>query len=259
MLSYIKSEFYRILRNKWSYLFILICSALLVSSNIVLAIIKYQEPSFGYANTAFSIANFISSIIMIYILCVAVSTMIFGNENGNHTMKNSISYGIPRGVIYFCKLFVEIVYALIAFVIITGFHVASAYLLLENSHMNEFSILADTFVAAVPLFIFALAATNCFAFIVEGIAGAIGFDALLMIAFPIISSFLGMKFEFFHKLAKILPYNLLNDFQLQMKPYQIILPWEGSTGYYNCWLAGILQTIIIVIIGYLVFRKREIK
>jgi ABC-2 type transport system permease protein len=259
MLSYIKSEFYRIFHNKWTYLFPVICSALLISSNIVLAAVKYADPTFAYANTAFSIGNFISSVSMIFILSIAVATIIFGNEYGNHTMKNSISYGISRGSIYFSKLIVEIAYAITVFVIITGLHVASAYLLLENSHVHELNELLKMFAACLPLFLFVIATVNCFAFILEGTGAAIGVDALLLFAFPITSSLLGMKFEIFEKLAKVLPYNIIGEFRLTSDPYAILLPWEGKAGYYNCWLAGILQMVIIAVIGYVIYCRREIK
>ncbi len=259
MSSYIKSEFYRIFHYKWTYLFIAICSALLVSSNVLLAVLRYSDASFSYGNTAFAFANFISNVVFVFILCISVASMIFGNEHTNHTMKNSVSYGITRGKIYFSKLIIEIVYALIAFVIITGFFIASAYLLLEHSHENEIMELLKMFAASLPLLLFALATTNCFIFIIEGTGASIAAITGLLIALPLVSNFLGMKFEIFRRLAKVLPWNMISSIGIEMKPYSIVLPWAGNAGYYNCWLAGILQMIIIIIIGYLVFRKREIK
>lgn len=259
MSSYVKSEFYRIFHYKWSYLFIAICSALLLSSNIVLAAVRFSDPKFPYGNTSFSFANFISSIVIVYILCICVASMVFGNEHNNHTMKNSVSYGIGRGTIYFSKLIVEIVYAFIAFIVITGVHVASAYLLLEHSHENEIVELLKMFVASLPLLLFGLAATNCFIFIIEGSGASIAATTGLLIAFPIVSNFLGMKFQIFRELAKVLPWNILNKVGVEMNPYHVVLPWAGNAGYYNCWIAGAIQMLIIAMIGYLVFRKKEIK
>lgn len=259
MISYIKSELFRILHNKWTYLFVLICSALLVSSNIVLAAVKLSEDTFGYANTAFSIGNFIYSIPMVFILCIMVGSMIFGNEHGNHTLKNSISYGISRRTIYFGKLFIEILYSIAAFIIITAFHVASAYLLLEHSHLNEINELLKMFAASLPIFLFVLATVNCFAFILESTGAAIGAEAGLVIAFPLVCSMLGQKFEFFRNLARVLPWNMINSISIEMKPYGVTLPWEGNAGYYNCWIAGGIQIVLIVIIGVFAFRRKEIK
>ncbi len=259
MSSYLKSEFYRILHYKWTYLFIGICSVLLVSSNILLAVVGASEATFRYANTSFALYTFISNIGMVFIISVSVASLIFGNEHVNHTMKNSISYGTTRGTIYFCKLIVEIVYAIIAFVIITALYVLSAYLLLEHSNLNEFYELLRTCFVSLPLLLFALAATNCFVFIIESTGAATAAVIGFLLAFPMICTQLGNKFKFFQILAEHLPFNMINNIKLDFNTHSIILPWEGNTGYLNYWIYGLLQMAIIMMIGYIVFRKKEIK
>lgn len=258
MSNYVKSEFYRVLHYKWTYLFIGICSFLLLSSNVVLAVVKYTDSSFPYANTYFSFSNLYSNIIIVYILCIMVSNMIYGNENNNHTMKNSVSYGISRGTIYFGKLLVEIVYAMIAFIIIAGVHVISGYLLLENSGPIELELIIRTYFACLPFLIFALATMNCFAFIMES-SGAIAASCGLLIAFPSICNLLGMRFLLFNQLAKILPWNLINNIEFDYAKHVLHLYWEAEAGYYYYWLIGIIQMVLIAMVGYVLFRKKEIK
>ncbi len=259
MTNYIQSEFYRLLRSKGSYLFIMICSALLISANVILAVVGHMETGFPYNNTGFSLSLFYSDLVMVFILCVSVASIVFGNEYTNHTMKNSISYGISRGRIYFGKLIAEIVYAVIAFVSITGLYIGSAYLLLEHSSTNDLELLINACFVALPLLLFALATTNCFLFIIESTGGAITAIMGVLIAFPLVSNFLGMKFELFRKLGNILPWNLMNNMNFDFETKQMILPWEGRTGYINYWLYGILWTVLFVLIGFLAFRKKEIK
>lgn len=258
MILYIKSEGYRILRNKWTYLFIGICSLLLLSSNIVLAVVKHSDSSFPYATTKFSLTNVNTSMSMVYLLCIMVSSMVFGNEHTNHTMKNNVSYGISRGTIYFGKLLVQIIYSVLAFAIIIGIHVLSSYLLLENSGISELSFLVRSCTASLPLFIFGLAVTNCFVFNIEG-SGAIAATSGIMIALPLVTNMLGMKFSLFSELGKILPWNILNDSSFDEVTKSIIMYWSSNTGYRNCWVIGLVQLIIISLIGYLWFRKKEIK
>lgn len=259
MRSYIKSELYRIIRNKWTYLFIAICTLLLVSANVLLATIKHAEPYFPYATTEFSLSNFYGSIAVVFLLCVSVASLVFGSEYSNHTMKNSISYGISRGSIYYGKLIVEIIYAIVAFVIITGIYVASSYLLLENSGPENLMLLLRTCFVSLPLFIFALAATNCFQFIFESSGAAISAVMGYILAFPIICNYLGMKFIIFQELAKIQPWNMLNRIRFDFKAHQLILPWEGTSGYYYFWLIGLSQMLFISLIGFFVYRRKEIK
>jgi ABC-type transport system involved in multi-copper enzyme maturation permease subunit len=259
MINYIKSEFYRLLHSKGSYLFIIICSALLISANVVLAAVGHTEENFPYNNTGFSFSLLYSYLPIIFILCVSVASIVFGNEHTNHTMKNSISYGISRGGIYFGKLITEVVYAVTALVLISGFYIGSAYLLLANSHSGDPEVLVRAYFAALPLLLFALATTNCFLFIIESTGGAITAVIGVLIAFPLVSNFLGMKFVLFRKLSEILPWNLINKMTFNYEKYQLILPWEGNTGYINYWLYGVLWMVLFVLIGFFVFRKKEIK
>lgn len=259
MFSYIKSEFYRLLHNKGTYLFILICSGLLISSNIVLAAVKAVDATFPYATTKFSLANFYSSFPVIFFLCISIASLVFGNEYFNHTLKNSISYGITRGQIYFGKLIVEIIFSLTAFMVITGCHIVSAYILLDNSGPEHLTLLIRTSVTVLPLLIYALAASNCFLFIIESTGAAIGAIIGLLMALPQISNLLGMKFEFFRWLSTIMPYNMINKMDYDFEKCKLILPWDGAIGYYKYWIYGLVELIIIMLIGYVVFRKKEIK
>jgi ABC-2 type transport system permease protein len=258
MSSYVKSEFYRLVHYKWTYLFIGICSTLLLSSNIVLAVCKYVDSTFPYATTKFSFSNVYSSMAFVFILCIAVTGMIFGNENNHHTMKNSISYGISRGTIYFGKLLIQIIYAIIAFTVIISIFVVSAYFLLENSGPEHLNVLIRAVLASLPLFIFALATTNCFIFIIEG-SGMIMASCGVLIIIPLISNFLGMKFKFFAEVGNYLPYNILNDVTFNEVGKVLELYWGTSVGFRNCWIVGIVGTIFIAMIGFFVYRKKEIK
>jgi ABC-type transport system involved in multi-copper enzyme maturation permease subunit len=196
---------------------------------------------------------------IVYILCISVSLLVFGNEHSNHTMKNTVTYGIPRGNIYFGKIFVQIMYAIIAFAIIAGVHVSSSYLLLENSASNDLNIYIRTFLACLPFFVFGLACANTFSFILEGSGGAVAASSGIMLAFPLVCNLLGMKFEVFAELGKLLPANIINFTHYDAAAEAMIMYWDTSAGFANCWLYGMVQTIIIVTIGYLLFRRKEIK
>jgi ABC-type transport system involved in multi-copper enzyme maturation permease subunit len=196
---------------------------------------------------------------MIYILCIIAANMIFGYEHTNHTLKNSISYGISRFTIYFSKLIVEILYSVIAFVIIIGIHIISAYLLLENSGIQELNILLRSCLACLPLFVFGLATMNCFAFNIESSSGAMTAAGGVMIAFPLVCNLLGMKFKLFANLGNLLPWNLLDMESYDQAKNVLIMHWSTAKGFQDCILIGLAETIIIGIIGYLVFRRMEIK
>ncbi len=259
MINYIKSEIYRIFHNKSSYLFIIICSLLLMSSNILLAIMKHQDQTFGYATTNFAFSFVYSQMSILFILCIMVASITFGNEYGYHTMKNSVSYGINRKDIYLGKFIVQIIYAIAAFLIILGVYVLTGYLLLENTGSDDLRLLLMTALISLPQFIFAIAVTNCFLFAIDSSGAAIAASCGAMIVLPQLSNILGMKFVFFTKLRSVLPWNLMNSIGFDMDRHELKLNWELSEGYRNYWMFGLIQAILFIIIGYMVFHKKEVK
>lgn len=259
MINYIRSELYRLLRNRGAYLFVLICSALLTSANVVLAAVAHNEVNFPYANTDFAFGLFYTSFNILFLLCITVASIVFGNEHNNHSLKNSISYGINRGSIYSGKLIVEIIYALVAFTVITGVDIGTAYLLLEDSGPESLKLLYETSFVALPLLLFALSLTNCFLFIIESNGTAIAAIIGLGVAYPIINGYLGMKFKLFARLNKILPWNMITAIKFDHDKMEMILPWAGRDGYMNYWLFGIFWMIVFIVIGLAVFRRKEVK
>ncbi len=258
MSRYIKSELYRLLHVKGTYLFVIINTLLLISSSILLASIKLSDSKFPYANTAFSFSMVVTSMIMVLFLCIVVSNNVFSNEYNNHTMKNSISFGMTRGTLYFGKLIVQVIYALIAFVIIIGVHIITAYLLLDNSDISNLKLLINVCIICLPLFLFSIGLTNCFAFFFEGTGATIGSTVGIMLALPLMSNLLAMKFEIFKKFAEILPYNMIQAIHFDFKTNTFTTLW-GADSYRNFWIIGLVEMLVFVIIGYIAFRKREVK
>lgn len=259
MISYIKSEFFRVFRNKWTYLFILICSGLLVSANVVLAAVNSSEVNFPYAATKFSISMLYSDFSILFLLCIAITSFIFGNEYNNHTLKNSVSYGISRRNIFFGKFVVEVIYSILAFIIIGAIDIGSAYLLLENSGVDHVLLLLKVCAAALPLFLFAIAVTNSILFTVESTGASNAASVGVLLAFPLVCNTLGMKFTFFGELAKLLPWNMMYYMRYDLEKFQPILLWGGSNGYGYYWLIAGIELVIVSIIGFVIFKKIEIK
>ena len=98
-----------------------------------------------------------------------------------------------------------------------------------------------------------------FLFIVESLGTAVSAVIGLLLALPLISNFLGMKFKIFSEISKILPYNMITKIDFDFEKAKLILPWNGATGYYHYWLIGIIELIVIALIGFFVFRKKEVK
>lgn len=258
MSNYIKSEVYRILRYKWTYLFVIICSGLLLSMNIVLAAVKSHDAAFPYATTGFSFSYLYFNMSTLLLLTIAIGCMVFSNELNNHTIKNTISFGISRGTVYFSKFIMEILYAVIALLLITAIQVGSGYLLLEDSGIKELEIVLNTFVASFPLLISGLAVINFLLFTIESTGGAVAAAIGILLGLPTICNLLGMKFAFFKMAASILPYNILSEIN-KNEAGNLVMYWDTAKGMLNCWIIGGIMTILMLGIGYAIFKKMEIK
>ena len=170
-----------------------------------------------------------------------------------------MNFGYSRGTIYFGKLIVQINYSIIAFVIILGSFIISAYLLLENSGPAALNQLLRACLACLPLFISGLAITNCFLFMIEG-SGAAGVAAGgVMLAFPVVCALLAMRFDIFAKIYKILAWSIVDSPSYSMTTGLPSAYWDTKQGFINCWIIGIGTTALISLIGPMAFRKKEVK
>ncbi len=258
MSSYLKSEFYRVIHSSWTYAFVAICSFLLLSSNVLLATMNSIDSNFLYGNTKFAYGNVYTSLGIVLILCIAVSNMVFGNEIGNHTLKNTISYGISRKSIFLGKLIVQVIYAAISLIIILTIYSISTELLLDSSGSAEFIRMLRACAAAFPLLVAGLTITNCFVFNMKS-SGSVITAFIIMAAVPFVVNILAMKFELFQTLAKYIPLNILNDGFFDEQTHTVKLYWDTTSGFITCWIVGIVWTLAFIIIGYSAFSKKEIK
>ncbi|GAA0736430.1 ABC transporter permease [Clostridium oceanicum] len=103
MLKYIKSEFYRILNKKGFCLYFIIPLVLAILSIIFMYLKKFQVPSekIVYDFLIVCINDFISMsmffVLPIYDICIV-------EDDKSHTLKNVVSYGIPRSTIVISKI-----------------------------------------------------------------------------------------------------------------------------------------------------------
>lgn len=259
MINYIKSEMYRNLRNKSNYMFLGGCMVLIVFLNLVLHMILKNDPNFIYATTKFSFSSLYTSMTLPLILCVPLTSTVFGQELKNHTLKNTISYGIPRWQIYFGKFIMVLIIALINLVVVSGTHIACGYLLLQNSgdlYLNE---LIRALIACIPLFLVAVSAAHCLYFIFDNENTAIVYWAIIMVVIPTILSMLGRRVEILNKIASFTPWIMMRDIRESEGAHNLIMYWCSQEGFINCFIVGLIGTIIFLIIGMKRFEKIEIK
>lgn len=110
-----KSECYRLLRKKGPYVTGLICYLLIVAAAAVLTLSGQTDPNFPYATSKFFYSNAISAGLLIVIVGLLFNSALTGKDIS--LIKQSVSFGISRNIIFWSKLFLTLSYFLLVCVV----------------------------------------------------------------------------------------------------------------------------------------------
>ncbi|GKX27711.1 hypothetical protein SH1V18_01910 [Vallitalea longa] len=260
MINYMKSEMYRNVRTKGNYKFLFGLMGFVIFINVALGIYANSQVDFPYGNTNFSLSSLYSSLTVPMCLCLILCSTVFGQEYKCHTLKNSVSYGISRTHIYFGKLIMEIVISFINFICITGAYIISAYVMLEDSGPIYLENLFHALIGGIPLFIFSLVVAHSFLSIYDNertTAMAVQW-AIIVIIIPNILALAGKKISICRTIASWMPWNLASS-SYDRIANRMIMPVSTDEGFIKCYIAGIIGSIIFLILGLVFFNKKEIK
>ena len=258
MSNYLKSEVYRITHTRASYAFLLVCSLLMIAFNFLLCVVKISDDAFPYATTEFSFSTIYTNLYIILILCITVSHIIFGSEYQNHTLKNSISFGISRSRILCGKMIIQVLYSLICFLVVIGVYILSAYLFLENSGSLYLEILLKGCLSGIPYYLCALAIGTMTFSLFESTGLAIGVAMLILAVVPVLLSQLAMKYDFFYELSKLMPITNLSDYSFS-DDGTFHAAWLNQSGMVRSYFLGFIEAVIFFLISMTGFRRKEIK
>ncbi|MGG7142406.1 ABC transporter permease [Clostridium nigeriense] len=259
MINYIRSEIYRNLRNKGSYLFILGSMALVVFLNIVLWIFAKNDTSFPYATTKYAFSSLYCSLQLIMIMCVLIVSIIFSQEYKNQTLKNTVSFGISRSSIYFVKFIISIIFSFIAAICVIATFIISAYILLENSGIEYLATLINSIVAGIPLILFSLVVAHSFYFITEKEMNVVACWAGIVIVIPTLLAMIGRKSEISRAIASYMPWNIVGDITFNEVTNTLVLGWITPEAIVKSIVVGVVGCGMFYIIGLEVFKRKEVK
>lgn len=259
MLNYIKSEIYRNLRSKGNYIFLFGCMIFVIFLNVVLSMFVKSDPNFPYASTKYSFSALYTSMVIPLILCLLIGSIVLGEEFKNHTLKNSISYGISRNQIYFGKYVILLIVSAINLIFISASFIISGFLLLENSGPLYFNELIRALIACTPLFLVSITLVQCLYFVFQSDTRVVVLWVIIMIVIPKVFSMLGARVELFRKIATWTPYNIVGNITQGEGAHNLVMYWCSQQGMINCFITGIIGTTLFYIIGMQLFKKVEIK
>ena len=258
MLNYMSAEFYKAFHRKYPYAtFLTFCAlaALLCGGFIFI--------NYGGAHTEFS--HGAQSVLMVLSVglyaALLICDMVFSDQYKFNTLKNEVSFGIPRARIYLGKLAVEAVIGVVMSVLVVAFYVGMCWLTLYASPQEEavrtVQIIGYCVLAAIPQWLAALALTNMFFFLVRGntLAAflAVGIIAVTPVALEIASLMLWNAAPHVSEVLIAIRDHLPT--QIISKAMSVVGDWAFMG---KSWLLGGAWVVVSSAIGLIGFQKREI-
>lgn len=259
MINYMKSEVYRNINSKGNYMFLFGGMAFAIFLNVALGMYANSQVNFPYGNTHFSFSSMYSSMSVVMILSLPLVSIVYGQEFNHNTLKNSISYGIGRNQIYFVKFLMEIIISLINLICISSIYILSAYIMLENSGVEDLNMIIRSIVACIPLLVVGMAAAHCLYFIFEHETTAAVVWVGVMIIIPQLLSMAGRRIVLLGKISKWMPWSIMGSVRFDESTQKLILHWSSKEGFIQCFIVGVVGILIFYILGLTLFKKREIK
>ena len=257
MLNYMRAECYKLLHRKYMFLFslvILACEALL-NAGFVFTNVNGNYVDFytgGVMATAF--------LTMGLYLAIVVADAVFSDQYKYNTLKNEVSFGIPRTRIYLGKLLVTAMAGLVMAAIFLAFYEVLCFLTLPAGEAGStrltLTIVGYCALAALPQWLGAVAVTNMFFFLLRSNAGA-AFAALAVICLPefvlarlsAFTFFSSGAYVVFQTLGSWMPGSMISGAAEQV----------GSWAYMGqSWLIGLVWVAVFTAAGLAVLRKKEI-
>lgn len=258
MLNYTCAEFYKVSRRKYLYVtFGTICllAALLCGGFIFV--------NGGGAHVEFSqgAQNMLMMLSVGLYAAILVGDMVFSDQYKSNTLKNEVSFGIPRARIYLGKLAVEAVIGVVMSVLVVVFYVGMCYITLYASPAEDVAltlqIIGYCVLASVPQWLAALALTNMFFFLVKGNTLAsfltVGVIAVVPTVLELAVLLLGSQYP---QAAEVLNTVRMHMPTLMIERASSVVGDWGFIG--KSFLVGGVWVAVTTAIGLAVFQKKEI-
>ena len=152
MLDYIRAELYKVTHRAYPYVFLL----LMLAGETLLAGGWVFTNAHGNRITFASGAGMVVMILSMGLYCtILVGDMVFSDQFRHNTLKNEVSFGLPRGRIYLGKLIVACVTAICLCAMVLIYYLGLCRLVLpgEAGDLETLKAVALAVLAALPLWL----------------------------------------------------------------------------------------------------------
>lgn len=256
MANYMKSEFYRIFRTRALYIMTGTCLMTVLLFVGVLWAMSVFTVDFPWATTKYAFSMLEMGMHIPMLLSAVMGGLVVSDEIKNRTFNNSVAFGIPREQIYLSKVIVGMAASALCLLVTEAGLIGSGYLLLENSGTEYTLSLLKGTAACIPAWIAAMVAFMSLYYVTGSASISIQAWLLVMVVAPIVVGVLGMRFDFFARLASWLLYSMVTS----VKPTEEWLEfnWSTAAGFLRCQEAGVIGISLFIVLGIWAIRRREL-
>lgn len=266
MLNYLRAEFYKVLRRKYTWITLIV---LLAMESVLIwgfAFINANGSHVDVAEAAYSMWNLLS---MGCFFALLTCDMVFANQHKNGTLKNEVAYGIPRSRIYFGKYLAQLAVSVLFCAVMVLFYLGASYVFLYRDPAEDALVWANTgYYLLICLAVWIGVQATCCAcsFLFRGDLSASLFAVALFFILPQLLSAAGFVLcaqpdpgvqEAGKLCYDIYAYTPVNFLQGVIQGTVSAVAWDWAPVGKACMVGG-FWLVLPTALGFLGFHKREI-
>lgn len=195
MLNYLRAELYKLFHRKYFWVLILVSLAL---ESILVGGWVFINANGAHVTFDEAVHTVAYELPLGLYFTIFAGDIVFAGQYKNATMKNEVSFGLPRWRIYLGKLAAQLIAAFLMLAVMMIYYVALCRLALPgDGTVSAEAALADMgkcLLYALPLWIGAQCAVCACLFLIKGGTGAVITTVALLGALPVAAQMLGMMF-----------------------------------------------------------------
>ena len=251
MRNYLSAECFKVFHRSYFYLTLLAC--LLGEGLLLLG--YWLTWSWGSDLVSFSrTASMVVPLLGVGMYATIISgDIVFSDQYKNNTLKNEVSYGVRRPVIYTGKLLTSLLTALVAAIIMLAFYLLGCWLLFPHGieDVPTLALVAYCLAGALPLWIGSQAVAMVCYFLVRNSTAAAFMGIGILAVVPSVLQVLGLLINpVFEDVRQLFPAVMLETLSTQA------FRWD-YVGL--CWVSGLVWTLLATALGLILFQKKEIR
>lgn len=251
MRSYLAAECFKASKRLYLYLSLAVCllgeGVLLLGSWLSL---HWGNSGISFASTAQMVALILSFGLYATLI---TGDIVFSDQYKHNTLKNEVSYGLPRVRIYFGKLLVSIGVALAACAVLLGFYLAGCWLLFPHGDLDgvAWNLIGYCLAGSLPLWLGGQALVITVYFLLRSNTAAAFLSIGILAVVPSVLQVLGLLLHpVFELVRQIFPSVMLDTL------HAVAFDWN-YVGL--CWLVGLAWFAVSTAVGIALFRRKEIR